>query len=244
MSAPVLGVVIIAGRQRSTFASGRHVGCLSHCTGHPGLGPGSGVAPPCTQLRWPRLSHSAGYPGRAPGRRRPPALCAVESPAQNATPTFVFEMERHGYNIEMVAAPNAIVGEGPVRDWRRERLLWTDIRTGRVFDYDPASGVDEQIQSGVFVVGLAVNRQSGLRSEPGKAGCCGGPTRTARGCTTTATEVRSCSVTTAKPVRTAASSPAPRTPTAAPGSRPEPAPETRGCPVSNGLESLPIQRGR
>jgi len=66
------------------------------------------------------------------------------------------------YNIEMLADPNSIVGEGPVWDWRRERLLWTDIRTGRVFDYDPASGVNEQIHSGVFVGGLAVNAQGGL----------------------------------------------------------------------------------
>jgi len=66
------------------------------------------------------------------------------------------------YKIEMLADPSAIVGEGPVWDWRRERLLWTDIRTGRVFDYDPASGVNEQIHSGLFVGGLAVNRQGGF----------------------------------------------------------------------------------
>jgi len=66
------------------------------------------------------------------------------------------------YEVKMVADVNAVVGEGPIWDWREERLLWSDIRTGRVFDYNPATGVNEQIHSGVFVGGLAVNRQGGL----------------------------------------------------------------------------------
>ncbi len=66
------------------------------------------------------------------------------------------------YRIEMVAAENALVGEGPVGDVGRRGLYWTDIRTGRVFRYNPATGESATIHRGVFVGGLAVNRNGGL----------------------------------------------------------------------------------
>ena len=47
--------------------------------------------------------------------------------------------------IEKIAEVNAIVGEGPIWDIENQRLLWTDIRTGRLFQYDPAVDKYEQI---------------------------------------------------------------------------------------------------
>ncbi|MEE8362946.1 MAG: SMP-30/gluconolactonase/LRE family protein [Dehalococcoidia bacterium] len=66
------------------------------------------------------------------------------------------------YRIEMVAAENALVGEGPLWDAGRRVLYWTDIRTGRVFRYDPATGENATTHRGVYVGGLAVNRNGGL----------------------------------------------------------------------------------
>ncbi|MFW6174228.1 MAG: SMP-30/gluconolactonase/LRE family protein [Chloroflexota bacterium] len=66
------------------------------------------------------------------------------------------------YDVEMLADENALVGEGPVWDPYRKLLYWTDIRTGRVFSYDPSTGANRRIHHGVFVGGLAVNRQGGL----------------------------------------------------------------------------------
>ena len=66
------------------------------------------------------------------------------------------------YEIEMLAEENALVGEGPLWDPHRGVLYWTDIRTGRVFKYDPGAGENEKIHHGVNVGGIAVNRQGGL----------------------------------------------------------------------------------
>ena len=66
------------------------------------------------------------------------------------------------YEIEMLAEENALVGEGPLWDPHRGVLYWTDIRTGRVFKYNPDAGENEKIHHGVNVGGIAVNRQGGL----------------------------------------------------------------------------------
>ncbi len=66
------------------------------------------------------------------------------------------------YEIEMLADVKARVGEGPVWDPSRQLLIWTDIQTGRLFEYDPASGENRNIYQGVYVGGTAVNKQGGL----------------------------------------------------------------------------------
>ena len=66
------------------------------------------------------------------------------------------------YNIEMLAAENARVGEGPLWVPSEQVLYWTDIQTGRCFRYNPADGTNETIHRGVFVGGSAVNRQGGF----------------------------------------------------------------------------------
>lgn len=66
------------------------------------------------------------------------------------------------YEIEMLAAENARVGEGPLWVSSEQRLYWTDIQTGRCFRYDPADGSNTTIHNGVNVGGLAVNKSGGM----------------------------------------------------------------------------------
>ena len=63
------------------------------------------------------------------------------------------------YNIEMLVEENALVGEGPCWDPHLAVLYWTDIRTGRVFKYDPETGDNELIHHGKYVGGIAINKQ-------------------------------------------------------------------------------------
>ena len=66
------------------------------------------------------------------------------------------------YEIELIQDEKAVVGEGPVWDPHTVKLYWTDIRTGRLFEYVPATGEHRTIHDGIFVGGLAVNKQGGL----------------------------------------------------------------------------------
>ena len=51
----------------------------------------------------------------------------------------------------------ANVGEGPVWDPNSQKLYWTDIRSGRLFKFDPSNNSNEIIHTGIFVGGFAVN---------------------------------------------------------------------------------------
>jgi sugar lactone lactonase YvrE len=64
--------------------------------------------------------------------------------------------------IEKLADPRALVGEGAVWDPVESCLYWVDIRTGRAFRYDPASGENALIHQGVNVGGMRRNKQGGL----------------------------------------------------------------------------------
>ncbi len=64
--------------------------------------------------------------------------------------------------IEKIAEVNALVGEGPVWDSGENLLVWTDIRTGRLFQYDPKTDQNLQIHDGFNVGGLAFNKYGGL----------------------------------------------------------------------------------
>ncbi|SVC14239.1 uncharacterized protein METZ01_LOCUS267093 [marine metagenome] len=64
--------------------------------------------------------------------------------------------------IVKLAEESAKVGEGPIWDADTQNLLWTDIQTGRLFRYDPATGTNETIHNGHYVGGFAVNKQGGL----------------------------------------------------------------------------------
>ena len=62
------------------------------------------------------------------------------------------------FEIELIQDENAVVGEGTVWDPHTQKLYWTDIRTGRLFEYVPATGQHRTIHDGIFVGGLAVNK--------------------------------------------------------------------------------------
>ena len=55
-----------------------------------------------------------------------------------------------------------MVGEGPVWDPDSNTLIWTDIRTGRFFHYDPATNQNRQVHDGFNVGGFAFNEFGGL----------------------------------------------------------------------------------
>ncbi len=64
--------------------------------------------------------------------------------------------------MEKISDEQANVGEGPVWDPKTQLLYWTDIRSGRLFKFDPSNNSNETIHSGIFVGGFAVNSQGGL----------------------------------------------------------------------------------
>ena len=65
------------------------------------------------------------------------------------------------YEIEMIADFKCRVGEGPVWDPKRQVLDWTDIQTGRMFEFDPATGESRKIYQGEYIGGYANNKQGG-----------------------------------------------------------------------------------
>ncbi|MBA30454.1 MAG: hypothetical protein CL905_01225 [Dehalococcoidia bacterium] len=56
----------------------------------------------------------------------------------------------------------ANVGEGPLWDPNTQLLYWTDIRSGRLFKFDPSDNSNKTIHSGIFIGGFSVNSQGGL----------------------------------------------------------------------------------
>jgi sugar lactone lactonase YvrE len=64
--------------------------------------------------------------------------------------------------VEMLADEQAVVGEGALWDPVEGCLYWVDIRTGRVFRFDPRSGENKLIYRGLNVGGLRRNKQGGL----------------------------------------------------------------------------------
>lgn len=63
---------------------------------------------------------------------------------------------------ELIADYQCVVGEGPLWHEDEQRLYWTDIVTGRLFRYDPASGHHEQIYSGEQVGGFTLQSDGSL----------------------------------------------------------------------------------
>ena len=66
------------------------------------------------------------------------------------------------YEIEMIADFHCRVGEGPLWDPKRQILNWTDIQTGRLFEYDPGTGRSRKIYQGEYIGGTANNKQGGF----------------------------------------------------------------------------------
>ena len=66
------------------------------------------------------------------------------------------------YEIEMISNENAVVGEGPLWDINTKTLFWTDIQSGKFFNYNPLDGVNTTIHHGLNTGGVAVNKSGGL----------------------------------------------------------------------------------
>ena len=62
--------------------------------------------------------------------------------------------------VELVADAHAIVGEGPVWDPSAGLLVWVDIEGKRIHEFDPATGVDREIEVPQYP-GAVVVRASG-----------------------------------------------------------------------------------
>ena len=49
------------------------------------------------------------------------------------------------FDVKKVADEQANVGEGPLWDDESQLLYWADIRSGRLFEYNPATGENKTI---------------------------------------------------------------------------------------------------
>ncbi|HET6382357.1 MAG TPA: SMP-30/gluconolactonase/LRE family protein [Armatimonadota bacterium] len=65
-------------------------------------------------------------------------------------------------NLELIADYACEIGENPLWHPTEKRLYWTDIATGRMFRYDPASGHHEQFYEGEMVGGFTIQRDDSL----------------------------------------------------------------------------------
>jgi len=64
---------------------------------------------------------------------------------------------------ELIADYGCICGEGPVWHPTEQRLYWVDIVPGRIYRYDPASGVHEMcLDDGRAIGGLTIQADGGL----------------------------------------------------------------------------------
>ncbi|MGE3272709.1 MAG: SMP-30/gluconolactonase/LRE family protein [Chloroflexota bacterium] len=63
---------------------------------------------------------------------------------------------------ELIADYQCIVGEGPLWHEDEQRIYWTDILTGRLFRYTPASGQHEQIYAGEQIGGFTIQEDGAL----------------------------------------------------------------------------------
>jgi len=55
------------------------------------------------------------------------------------------------YNISKVADEQANVGEGPLWDDEAQVLYWADIRSGRLFKFNPSTGENKTIEKTVIL---------------------------------------------------------------------------------------------
>jgi D-xylonolactonase len=63
---------------------------------------------------------------------------------------------------ELIADYRCVVGEGPLWHPGEHRVYWTDIGTGRMFRYEPATVVHEQIYEGEAVGGFTLQGDGAL----------------------------------------------------------------------------------
>ena len=66
------------------------------------------------------------------------------------------------WEAELVLDAHARLGEGPVWSGQESVLYWVDIDAARVHRYDPATGLDEELDVGEAVGAVAPRRSGGL----------------------------------------------------------------------------------
>lgn len=64
--------------------------------------------------------------------------------------------------LEMLADYACVVGENPLWHPQEKRIYWTDIGTGRLFRYDPATGEHEQFYAGDPVGGFTFQEDGSI----------------------------------------------------------------------------------
>ena len=67
-----------------------------------------------------------------------------------------------GYEVEKLAAENALVGEGPMWDVDSQTLYWIDIQGGRFWNFDPATGENKLLHNSYNIAGVGRNKSGGL----------------------------------------------------------------------------------
>jgi len=71
-------------------------------------------------------------------------------------------MEEASREIELIADYACEIGENPLWHSIEKRLYWCDIATGRIFRYEPATGVHEQCYQGRTVGGFTIQADGSL----------------------------------------------------------------------------------
>jgi len=66
------------------------------------------------------------------------------------------------YELTALANYHCRIGENPLWDDRRRRLLWTDIPAGRLYRYDPVNGFHEPFHQGEVVGGFTLQQDGSL----------------------------------------------------------------------------------
>src|SRR5262245_27885348 len=64
--------------------------------------------------------------------------------------------------IEAVVNDNNLVGEGPIWDNGRNRLIWTDLLANKVFKLMPRTGARAVISDGLQVSGIALHKSRSI----------------------------------------------------------------------------------
>lgn len=64
--------------------------------------------------------------------------------------------------LEVIAQDGNLCGEGPIWDADHGRLLWTDIESGLVYQFVPATGAKQILSRGLTVNGIGLNRTGEL----------------------------------------------------------------------------------
>ena len=64
--------------------------------------------------------------------------------------------------VELIADYACVTGEGPIWHPMEGRLYWVDIPQGRLFRYEPATGVHEQVYEGDPIGGITIQSDGAL----------------------------------------------------------------------------------